>query len=251
LYLISANIFILKYVFGLVFLLIIPGILIVDGLLIFSSLVSFLGLSTLFGISLNLILIQIMQSIQIAFLIELTKVTFQLVVMSFNFILVTGLIYLRLYYYKYNELENDMPFKSANPGYKKSLILLIVFFLAIYLRSSNITLLQSGWVGSDSGLFLDLARNINEGKFTTNALSPKSPYWYDGKMINAGGHIAISHFYSVFFFIGDSSMHTALISIVLIGGLVIFPVYEIAYLLFSENVGYISILILTIHPHIM
>jgi hypothetical protein len=99
----------------------------------------------------------------------------------------------------------------------------------------------------DASLYLDSARTIvSKGMFSSNVLHDESL----GTLAALGlsEHRFVIFIFALFFQISNVSMRSALLAIIFIGSLLVFPIYDVTKEFFGKNAGVLAAIMVSFHP---
>jgi hypothetical protein len=229
----------LKLIVGLVAFLAIPGYLLTLGLrLEFQD--SRLGFSLIFGI--------VIQILNVFFLYVLdTFISFG----TFNFDLylwvITATETLILIILSRPTFSSNYFGGSGKAGFPTISALLALLFALTLVANLFFQGLNTSAVLPDGAAYLDIARSIVSGKFSSLVVNRGTLNPYQDQ-VGLSGHIGTPFMLSVFFAIGDVTYGVAKIALSLIGALFVYLAYELGKMSFRRIVGLLAASIVAIHP---
>ena len=241
----------LQIVSGLVALLLIPGFLLAQIVLPEEIFVQKLGIGLIFGCLLQML---ITLAIYVpGFLFFYKQVNFQETLILLNVCIVIILFIIQPQGSVKSLGETIRYWRSSikNMLSKKGWILLFAFLLALTLGFVYQGLIHANWVDPDSGAFLDTGRGILRGTFMPMSSEGRSWIHPYGSPDMEVAHWGASMLYAVFFVLGGVNIQSGMLMVVILGSLIIFPLYGIAKELFNEKVAYIAVFIALIQPYLL
>jgi len=243
----------LRIIVGGATLLFIPGFLIVDLILPEESFVQKVGLCFVIGIALQLMIIMGIHTV--GFLFFYKRMHVQATVIALNCFLMVVLSLLRTRYLS-EDLSKTKENVSLKPSKKASdlrsnCILLIAFLLNLLIISFFVIYARGDWVDPDSAGFLDMGRGIVNAEFSSkNIGSIGSILYFENRGISSG-HFGASFAYALFFMLAGVNIKAALLMNMVMGTLIMFPLYGATKELFGRSAAHISIFLAAIHPYLI
>lgn len=231
--------FILRFMSGLLGLIIIPG-------LIFANLVfdeEELGITFVIisGLMLQLLNVFILWIIHIFY----APLSFILLMCVLTFIEVTFTIF--YYFYRYN-----IPIRIDRKIFQRDADIVLVITLILYCVLASYWQQFAPSPHSDGAAYMDLARNVvKNGVFCSNILFPENTWNYveysTGMHTHMFGYFAIA----LFFMLGEVSLTSAKIMLIFLGGLTILLMYKLVQKLFNMNVARLATFIAALSPELL
>lgn len=97
---------------------------------------------------------------------------------------------------------------------------------------------------TDTALYMDFARNIASGAFTTNVSGSNWSFFSYGLV----PHMGTSFVFSTFFSLASSSFLVAKIALTIFGSIIVFPIFALTKEIFNEKVASIAVIITAFYP---
>lgn len=235
-----------RIISGVIALIFIPGLYIADTFFNDDDGMTKIGFSLIFGTALQTLIILSLYSIGSLFLYKEIDFSLTLLVLTFSFTLILGVLRTRIK----RRLNNVVDETSIGPKVKafvikhKFLIVVLVFSLAVRLYYQSFINAPM----TDGALYLEMAERLETtGQFTSRVIKDSwATQFFNG--LGFSQHFPTYFLIALFYSMGGVAFSSAKLMTVFVGTLVVFMVYKISKELFGKETAMIATLVASVHP---